>query len=97
MFMSILSGHVSLENWSNLERSYTKAVRHPPRGLVKSYLIHSTQDARIWKIITLWKSQEAFEECKRLQGLDPCTQMFCDAGSTPDRTTFDVMKQYILV
>lgn len=94
MHMTILRGHVSLANRSQLEQDYSKAMRHPPDGMLKSYLVHAADDNTLWQIITIWKSQDDYEQARKSGAAQVCMQMFCDAGSTPERANFHVEERY---
>lgn len=94
MFLTILTGRVNPENWSILETSYATAIKHCPDGLVQSFLIQSHHEPNLWKIITIWQSQEDYESAEAQRLTSPCVQMFCDAGSTPQRTRYRSVRRY---
>ncbi|MCC6147251.1 MAG: hypothetical protein IT308_06745 [Anaerolineaceae bacterium] len=98
MLITILEGRVSKENWQQLEKNYAIAIlRHPPDGLIESYLIHNLDDIGMWKIISLWKDEETFLKYKSNGIIDTCVQLFCDAGSTPNRSSHHVQQKYTRV
>ncbi len=97
MYLTVLSGNVSSENWSRLEQSYAKAIHRPPEGLLHSFLIHSTDNKRNWQVISIWRDEETYKRCKEAGEDDPCVQMFCDAGDMPERTNFFVSREYTRV
>jgi len=94
MYATILSGQVFAENRSRIEKAYAEGFRHPPEGMLHSFLIHSADQPNLWEIVTIWKSREAYEQARAEGKTDICTQMFCDAGSTPERTSFEVIEKY---
>lgn len=94
MFVTILSGHVSAENRARLEKAYESGFKHPPEGLLHSFLIHSTEIANLWEIVSIWKSHNAYEEAHEQGKTEMCVQMFCDAGTTPERLRFEVIEKY---
>ncbi len=97
MYLTVLSGSVSSENWSRLEQSYAKAIQRPPEGLLHSFLVHSTDDPRTWQVISIWRDEETFQRCKQAGQVDPCVQMFCDAGDMPERMSYFVSREYTRV
>ena len=94
MFLTILTGHVNPDNWSILESSFATAMKHCPDGLVQSFLIQSQHEPNLWKIITVWRSQEDYENAESRRLTTPCVQMFCDAGSTPQRSHYRSARRY---
>ncbi|MEN4010801.1 MAG: hypothetical protein AB1453_07020 [Chloroflexota bacterium] len=98
MFVTILSGHVSHENWTTLQKSFEQSiVRHPPFGLVESTLVQSEQERTLWHIISLWKSKTAFNESENRDEATLCVKLFCDAGGVPSRRGYEVAARYVRV
>ena len=94
MFISILTGHVSDENDEILKSRFAQELRHPPQGLLQTFLIQSQDSPRHWQIVSVWRSPEAYEQAHSEKVTEVCVQMFCDAGSTPERATFHVVGNY---
>lgn len=97
MLITILTGHVSDENDEILKSRFAKEMRHPPHGLLHTYLIQSQEEPRRWQIISIWRSREVYEQAHSEKLTEMCVQMFCDAGSTPERTVFRVVENYTRV
>lgn len=97
MLITILTGHVSDENDEILKSRFAKELRHPPPGLLQTYLIQSHEEPQRWQIISIWRSREAYEQAHSEKLTEMCVQMFCDAGSTPERTVFRVVENYTRV
>ncbi len=98
MFVTILSGHVTHENWTALQNSYHQAVvKHPPEGLLTSMLVQSEDDPTLWQIISLWPNKEAFKESERKDQASVCVKLFCDAGSVPQRRGYQLVGRYVRV
>jgi hypothetical protein len=97
MFISILRGYVSQVNWSILEQSFAQAIRKIPDGLEQSLLIQSEEDPHLWQIVSLWKSKEIYLSHHANKVTETCTQLFCEAGSIPERLTFDVREKYLRI
>ncbi len=97
MYVTILSGHVTHENWVPLQKSFEKVVRHPPHGLLQSFLVQSKDDPTLWQIMSVWHNLEAFEKAEEEKTAHICVQLFCDAGSVPSRRGFSVVERYLKI
>jgi quinol monooxygenase YgiN len=94
MYVTILSGHVSHENWNPLKKSFAQVGRRPPLGLLQSVLVQSEDDPTLWQIISFWPSKEVFKEAERKEETNICVKLFCDAGSVPNRRGFPIVERY---
>ena len=97
MFVTILSGRVSEENWRVLEKSYERAIRNAPKGVLSSMLIQCNAEPKLWQIITTWESEEAFNSAQEKKISNTCVDLFCNAGSTPHRNEYQVFGRYTRV
>jgi len=97
MFLTILSGHVKNENRRSLEESFAKKAKHPPEGLLQSFLIHDKEDKSGWQIITIWRNEESYMTAKTAKKTDTYEALLCDEGSTPERRHFDVAERFIRI
>lgn len=93
MVMTILEGRVEKENWSRLEQAYQGASQHQEAGLVQSFLIHSTKESDLWRIITLWSTQEALDAMRHSNETPRGVLMFRQAHTEPQLTIFEVVHQ----
>lgn len=94
MYVSVLSGRVPREDWDQLQHSFNRICSHPPEGLLEIELVQCVEDPSHWEVFTTWKSQEAFEEAQQQGRTAHCEQMFCEAGSVPQRTQFRMITRY---
>lgn len=97
VYVTILSGHVSHENWNPLKKSFEQVGRRPPTSLRESVLVQSEDDPTLWQIISFWPSREAFKEAEGKEETNLCVKLFCDAGSVPSRRGFLIIDQYTRV
>lgn len=97
MFLTTLHGHVSKENRRTLEESFAKKAKHPPEGLLQSFLIHDKQDKSDWQVISVWRSEEAYREAKESGLADTCESLFLEAGSQPERRHYDVQERFMRI
>ena len=93
MVITMLEAHVSKENWSALENAYQTGTQHREVGLVHSFLIQSVKDVELWRIVTIWRSQEALEEMRRLTEIPRGVLMFRDANAEPVLSIFNIVQQ----
>ncbi len=94
MYLTILDGHVAQGDWSHLRHSFEKLCSKPPEGLVEVELVQCVDDPSLWEVVTLWSSEETFQEARRKNLTAACEQMFCDAGSIPRRTQYKLVTRY---
>jgi heme-degrading monooxygenase HmoA len=95
MIMTILEGQVANQNWSKLEQAYQEGSQHNEPGLVQSFLIHSTKETDLWRIVTLWSSREALDAMRRSNETPRGVLMFRQANSEPSLSVFEVVQQII--
>jgi hypothetical protein len=97
MFVTILSGRVAEENWRILEKSYERAIRNAPKGILSSILIQCQAEPKLWQIITTWESEEIFKNAHEQKLSNTCVDLFCNAGSSPYRNEYHIFGCYIRV
>jgi hypothetical protein len=97
MYVTILSGHVSHENWNPLNKSFELVSKHTPARLLESVLVQSEDDLTLWQIISFWPSKDVFKEAERKDETNLCVKLFCDAGSVPSRRGYTVVNRYLRV
>ena len=90
MVMTILEAHVTPENSAALEQAYAAGTEHLPPQLLQTFLVHSTPDSTLWRIVGLWDSREALEEMRRSTETPAGVLMFRAAGVEPTLAVFDV-------
>ncbi len=94
MYVTILSGHVSHENWDPLKKSFGQVGRRAPKQLLESTLMQSEDDPTHWQIVSFWRSRDAFREAEAKEETNLCVKLFCDAGSVPSRRGFSIIERY---
>jgi heme-degrading monooxygenase HmoA len=93
MVMTILEGRVSNEYWTVLEQAYQEGSHIQEPGLVQSFLIHSSREADLWHILTLWSSREALEAMRKSNETPRGVLMFRQAHTEPLLSIFDVVQE----
>lgn len=94
MFVTILRGQVAQENWGELQHQYERLMKLVPDGLMQTYLVQEHEHKSQWQIITYWKNEEAFLEAHRDKKTEACENLFCDAGTIPERISYHVRRGY---
>ena len=97
MFVTILSGRVAEEDWRTLEKSYERAIKLAPQGIISSMLIQCQAEPKLWQIITTWESEEVYKNASEQKVSNTCIDLFCNAGSTPYRNEYHVFGRYMRV
>lgn len=93
MVMTILEAHVTKENWAALEQAFQLAAQDRDPGLVQSFLSHSTKDADLWRILTVWTSREALDAMRRTKETPRGVLIFRSANAEPVLSIFEIVQQ----
>lgn len=97
MLITILEGHVTSEKWEKLEAMYRRGIKQLPPQLIQSFLLQSKHDPNLWQIISLWRSQEEYDEAVKHEHISVCVEMFRSVGVEPHRHVLDVMSHHMHV
>jgi hypothetical protein len=89
MVITILEAHVAPDQWSVLRGALQEAIKTPEPGLLQTFLVQSSRDDTLWRIITLWQSREALA-AMRSSGVPRGVLIFRAAGAEPALEVFDV-------
>ena len=90
MVMTVSEAHVAPENWAALERAYMAGTERLPSQMVQTFLVRSTAESTLWRIISVWHSREALEEMRQSTETPGGVLMFRAAGAEPTLAIFDV-------
>jgi quinol monooxygenase YgiN len=90
MVITTLEAHVPADQWSALEQVAQAGQGRRPAQLRDSYLIQSTSDPTLWRLIGIWQSRAAFEEYRQSVEVPGGLQFFRSVGVEPTLTLFDV-------
>jgi quinol monooxygenase YgiN len=90
MVITILEGRVEPARGPDLRQAFEAGRMHLPEGLVESYLVRSRADAEVWRIISVWASQEALAQMRRTEPVPGGVLMFRAVGAEPTLAIFDV-------
>ncbi len=93
LVVTVLEGNIAPALAHDLQAAYSEAVRGPfPAGLVSSTLLQSASDPTVWRIQTLWASEDHLSQM-RAAGKPKGVQMFESAGATPSLSVFKVVAE----
>ena len=93
MVMTILEARVAKDNWDALEQAYQQGAQYKDAGLVQSFLIHSSKETELWRILTLWQSQEALDAMRSSGETPRGVLMFRSALAEPVLSIFQVVQR----
>lgn len=89
MVMTVLEGNVTPENAKVLQAKFSSMMTKLPPTIVKTYLVQQSSDPAVWRIVTIWRSQQDLD-AMRSQGTPAGVLMFREAGAEPEYTAFTV-------
>jgi quinol monooxygenase YgiN len=95
MVMTILEARVAPEKWASLEQTYKAGTDKLDPGILQTFLIHSSTDPGLWRLITLWRSREALDEMRRSPETPRGVLFFREAGADPTLSVFDVAARVV--
>jgi len=93
MVMTILEAHVSEENWAVLEKAYKQAIQQEEPGLVQTFLIHNSRETDLWRILTVWRSQEALDAMRKSGQTPTGVLIFQAARAEPVFSVYEIRQQ----
>lgn len=95
MYVSILTGRASAENWGPIERYFEQEVtKKPPKGLLESFLLQNEDDPIHWQVVAIWRSKAAFKEYENTEMADSFVELMCEGSSIPHRTGYVSIGRY---
>jgi quinol monooxygenase YgiN len=93
MVMTILEARVERQNWQTLETVFSEATKQLDPGLVQTFLARSKADEAVWRIISLWESQEALNAMRQSGETPRGVLIFREAGGQPALSIFEIIAQ----
>ncbi len=89
MVITMLEARLTTEQGEKLKALYRETARTAPPGLL-SYLLNDQKDSSVWRIATVWQSQQALDEMLA-SGVTPKGRvMFLEAGAEPTLRIWNV-------
>lgn len=93
MVMTMLEARVAPEKAGALQAAYHKGTESLVPGMVRAYLVHSSTDPELWRMMAVWNSGEVVERMRKSGEVPPGVLMFRAAGAEPQMSVFDVVAQ----
>ncbi len=88
--MAMLEAQVAPERWGELSERFTQMDGQLPPQMVGSYLVQSTMDPSNWRLISVWHSQQAFDEYRGSVQTPGGVLLFRSVGAEPKLATFEI-------
>lgn len=93
MVMTVLEATVDHQNWETLESVFASEVKILDPGIVQTFLAQSKSEPTLWRIMTVWESQEALNAMRQSGETPRGIVMFRAANAEPKLSVFDVVAQ----
>ncbi len=89
--MTVLEASVEPQHWQALGDAYRQGTQAglPPQ-MLESFLVQSTADPKLWRIVSVWRSRAALAEMQKSTATPAGILMFRAAGAEPKLSLFDV-------
>jgi hypothetical protein len=88
-----LEAQVAPDKAALLEVAYKQGIERLDAGITQTFLLRSSKDSNVWRIITVWESRDALEEMRRSGETPRGVVMFRAADAEPMLSVFDVVAQ----
>lgn len=97
MIITILEGHVPANRWNDFENSYRQVIKHVPVQIKETFLLQDENDPTLWRVISVWKSREDFNEIKFNPIFHTCAELYSAVGVESSRRIFEVKAHHMVV
>jgi quinol monooxygenase YgiN len=91
MVITILEATVAPDKAALLEAAYRQGIDQLDAGITQTFLVRSSKDSNVWRIITVWESRDALEQMRRSGETPRGVVMFRTADAEPVLSVFDVV------
>ena len=92
MIITQLEARVSPEKLNALQAAFDRGVQHLPAAIEQSFLVQDRTDQDVWRVITIWKSQEALQGYRQSVETPEGIVMFREVGAEPTLTISEVVR-----
>jgi len=90
LVLTVLEAHVDPQNTPALQAAFAEGIRALDPGITQTFLVQSSSDPTLWRILTFWESRKALDLMRAAGGAPRGVLMFRAAGAQPSLTIFDV-------
>jgi quinol monooxygenase YgiN len=91
MVITILEAQVAAEKATLLEQAFNQGIQRLDAGIAQTFLLRSSKDPGLWRIVTVWQSRDALDAMRRTGDTPRGVLMFQAAGAEPTLSVFDVV------
>ena len=91
MILTQLEAKVSPEKSGIIKAAFGKSVQQLPSAIEQSYLVQDKTDDNVWRVITIWKNQEALQSYRQSVETPEGILMFRAAGAEPTLSVSEVI------
>jgi quinol monooxygenase YgiN len=92
--MTVLEAHVPVERADALRRANETARREAPPQLRASYLVQSTTDPTLWRMVSIWESRDALAAYRQSVEVPGGVAAFREVGVDPMLMVFEGAAEY---
>jgi hypothetical protein len=93
MVLTILEAEVEKRNWGVLKEAYELMTRKIPLTIKSSFLAQDQSNNAVWRILTIWESQEALTAMRESAKTPTGVLIFEKANAKPKLTIYDIQKE----
>lgn len=93
MVMTILEAHVAPDKFGILRQVYGAGIKRLDPGLVQTFLIQSTNEPTLWRILSIWTDRDALNRMRQSGETPRGVVFFREAGAEPSLSIFDIAAQ----
>ncbi|MBI4054132.1 MAG: hypothetical protein HY397_02260 [Candidatus Doudnabacteria bacterium] len=88
---TVLEGRVDQAQWSKLREKYQEVLRAGlPNPIVQTFLLQSKTEPNLWRLMTIWRSQEDLDNYRKSVGTPAGVLVFRFANAEPKLSIFEV-------
>ena len=89
--MAVLEAHVEQERWAELSDGYAQLGTQRPPQLVESFLLQSTTDQTLWRVVSIWHDRQALADYRASVSTPAAVLLFQSVGVEPGLAIFEIM------
>jgi len=91
-----MEAHASEHEWETLTRAFKYAMKRRPKALLDSYLLQDSVDPTLWRVMSVWESEEALEAYAASSDIIPSAYAFEVLGIAPEASLGRVAAAVVL-
>jgi hypothetical protein len=88
--MTVLEARVPSDHWGALETTYGNMGTNRPAQLERAYLLQSTEDSSLWRLVAIWQSRATLQAYQGSVATPGGVLLFRSVGAEPSLSLFDL-------